>query len=44
MAGCLNVGNDEIDEMTKEWTGPLNLILFLNMFREKLKGQSVSSL
>ncbi|XP_010744538.2 myosin regulatory light chain 2B, cardiac muscle isoform [Larimichthys crocea] len=36
--GRLNVGNDELDEMMKECSGPLNFTLFLNMFGEKLKG------
>lgn len=36
MAGCLNVGNDELDEMM--CSGPLNFTLFQNMFREKLEG------
>lgn len=43
MAGRLNVGNDELDEMMKECSGPLNFTLFLNMFGEKLKGQSAQT-
>lgn len=37
-AGRLNVGNDELDEMMKEASGPINFTIFLAMFGEKLKG------
>ncbi|KAG5284729.1 hypothetical protein AALO_G00029840 [Alosa alosa] len=36
--GRLNVGNDELDEMVKEASGPINFTVFLTMFGEKLKG------
>ncbi|XP_070699293.1 myosin regulatory light chain 10 [Pempheris klunzingeri] len=36
--GRLNVGNDELDEMMKEASGPINFTIFLAMFGEKLKG------
>ncbi|XP_028840419.1 myosin regulatory light chain 10 [Denticeps clupeoides] len=36
--GRLNVGNDELDEMLKEASGPINFTVFLTMFGEKLKG------
>ncbi|KAG9263199.1 myosin regulatory light chain 10 [Astyanax mexicanus] len=36
--GRLNVGNDELDEMLKEASGPINFTIFLSMFGEKLKG------
>ncbi|XP_071783618.2 myosin regulatory light chain 2B, cardiac muscle isoform-like isoform X1 [Centroberyx gerrardi] len=36
--GRLNVGNDELDEMLKESSGPINFTVFLTMFGEKLKG------
>ncbi|KTF96398.1 hypothetical protein cypCar_00006221 [Cyprinus carpio] len=37
--GRLNVGNDELDEMLKEASGPINFTVFLTMFGEKLKGK-----
>lgn len=37
-AGRLNVSNDELDEMMKEASGPINFTIFLAMFGEKLKG------
>ncbi|XP_016109242.1 myosin regulatory light chain 2, ventricular/cardiac muscle isoform-like [Sinocyclocheilus grahami] len=37
--GCrLNVKQEEIDEMLKEASGPINFTVFLTMFGEKLKG------
>ncbi len=39
LAGRLNVGNDELDEMLKEASGPINFTVFLTMFGEKLKGK-----
>lgn len=39
-AGRLNVSNEELDEMMKEASGPINFTIFLAMFGEKLKGQS----
>lgn len=39
--GRLNVGNDELDEMMKEASGPINFTVFLTMFGEKLKGLPV---
>ncbi|KAM4627216.1 myosin regulatory light chain 2B, cardiac muscle isoform-like [Polymixia lowei] len=36
--GRLNVGNDELDEMMKDSSGPVNFTVFLTMFGEKLKG------
>lgn len=36
--GRLNVGNDELDEMMNEASGPINFTVFLTMFGEKLKG------
>uniref|UniRef100_A0A3Q3WVP3 EF-hand domain-containing protein n=1 Tax=Mola mola TaxID=94237 RepID=A0A3Q3WVP3_MOLML len=36
--GRLNVSNDELDEMMKEASGPINFTIFLAMFGEKLKG------
>ncbi|KAJ8256306.1 hypothetical protein COCON_G00184580 [Conger conger] len=36
--GRLNVGNDELEEMLKEASGPINFTVFLTMFGEKLKG------
>lgn len=38
MAGCLNVSNDELDEMMNDCLDSFNFTLFLNMFGEKLKG------
>ncbi|TRY99739.1 hypothetical protein DNTS_033607 [Danionella cerebrum] len=38
--GRLNVGNDELDEMLKEASGPINFTIFLSMFGEKLKGKN----
>lgn len=40
LAGRLNVGNDELDEMLKEASGPINFTVFLTMFGEKLKGKN----
>ncbi|XP_067833955.1 myosin regulatory light chain 11-like, partial [Heptranchias perlo] len=40
--GRLNVKNDELESMIKEASGPINFTVFLTMFGEKLKGQSVS--
>uniref|UniRef100_A0A667XN89 EF-hand domain-containing protein n=1 Tax=Myripristis murdjan TaxID=586833 RepID=A0A667XN89_9TELE len=34
----LFVGNDELDEMLKESSDPINFTVFLTMFGEKLKG------
>uniref|UniRef100_A0A673WT85 Myosin light chain 2 n=1 Tax=Salmo trutta TaxID=8032 RepID=A0A673WT85_SALTR len=34
----LNVKQEEIDEMLKEASGPVNFTIFLTMFGEKLKG------
>uniref|UniRef100_A0A4W5PGK8 Myosin light chain 2 n=1 Tax=Hucho hucho TaxID=62062 RepID=A0A4W5PGK8_9TELE len=34
----LNVKQEEIDEMLKEASGPVNFTVFLTMFGEKLKG------
>lgn len=39
--GRLNVGNDELDEMMKEASGPINFTIFLTMFGEKLKGSTI---
>ncbi len=39
LAGRVNVGNDELDEMLKESSGPINFTVFLTMFGEKLKGK-----
>uniref|UniRef100_A0A673G4K0 Myosin regulatory light chain 2, ventricular/cardiac muscle isoform-like n=1 Tax=Sinocyclocheilus rhinocerous TaxID=307959 RepID=A0A673G4K0_9TELE len=36
--GRLNVKQEEIDEMLKEASGPINFTVFLTMFGEKLKG------
>ncbi|KAM3875592.1 myosin regulatory light chain 2B, cardiac muscle isoform-like [Diretmus argenteus] len=36
--GRINVDNDELDEMLKESSGPINFTVFLTMFGEKLKG------
>ncbi|XP_029922786.1 myosin regulatory light chain 2B, cardiac muscle isoform-like [Myripristis murdjan] len=36
--GRLSVGNDELDEMLKESSDPINFTVFLTMFGEKLKG------
>ncbi|CDQ67136.1 unnamed protein product [Oncorhynchus mykiss] len=36
--GRLNVKQEEIDEMLKEASGPVNFTIFLTMFGEKLKG------
>ncbi|XP_007452798.1 PREDICTED: myosin regulatory light chain 2, skeletal muscle isoform type 2-like [Lipotes vexillifer] len=36
--GRLNVKNEEIDDMMKEASGPINFTVFLTMFGEKLKG------
>ncbi|XP_075703556.1 myosin regulatory light chain 11 [Rhinoderma darwinii] len=36
--GRLNVKNEELDEMIKEASGPINFTVFLTMFGEKLKG------
>ncbi|OCT64546.1 hypothetical protein XELAEV_18045645mg [Xenopus laevis] len=36
--GRLNVKNEELDEMVKEASGPINFTVFLTMFGEKLKG------
>ncbi|KAK3509105.1 hypothetical protein QTP70_020313 [Hemibagrus guttatus] len=35
---CLNVKQEEIDDMLKEAPGPINFTVFLTMFGEKLKG------
>ncbi|CAJ0952791.1 unnamed protein product [Ranitomeya imitator] len=35
--GRLNVKNEELDEMVKEASGPINFTVFLTMFGEKLK-------
>ncbi|ROL53871.1 Myosin regulatory light chain 2, ventricular/cardiac muscle isoform [Anabarilius grahami] len=37
--GRLNVKQEEIDEMLKEASGPINFTVFLTMFGEKLKGR-----
>lgn len=34
---------EEIDEMLKEASGPINFTVFLTMFGEKLKGETVFS-
>ncbi|KAI7813440.1 putative myosin regulatory light chain 2, partial [Triplophysa rosa] len=36
--GRLNVKQEEIDDMLKEASGPINFTVFLTMFGEKLKG------
>uniref|UniRef100_A0A674E3C2 Myosin light chain 2 n=2 Tax=Salmo trutta TaxID=8032 RepID=A0A674E3C2_SALTR len=36
--GRLNVKQEEIDEMLKDASGPVNFTVFLTMFEEKLKG------
>ncbi|GAB1290132.1 Myosin regulatory light chain 2, ventricular/cardiac muscle isoform [Apodemus speciosus] len=36
--GRVNVKNEEIDEMIKRGSGPINFTVFLTMFGEKLKG------
>uniref|UniRef100_A0A6I8PSA8 Myosin light chain, phosphorylatable, fast skeletal muscle n=1 Tax=Xenopus tropicalis TaxID=8364 RepID=A0A6I8PSA8_XENTR len=36
--GRLNVKNEELEEMVKEASGPINFTVFLTMFGEKLKG------
>eukprot|EP00063_Salmo_salar_P048144 XP_014022979.1 PREDICTED: myosin regulatory light chain 2, ventricular/cardiac muscle isoform-like [Salmo salar] len=36
--GRLNVKQEEIDEMLKEASGPVNFTVFLTIFGEKLKG------
>ncbi|XP_026875833.1 myosin regulatory light chain 2, ventricular/cardiac muscle isoform [Electrophorus electricus] len=36
--GRLNVQQEEIDDMLKESSGPINFTVFLTMFGEKLKG------
>lgn len=39
LTGRLNVKQEEIDEMLKEASGPINFTVFLTMFGEKLKGR-----
>ncbi len=39
VTGRLNVKQEEIDEMLKEASGPINFTVFLTMFGEKLKGR-----
>ncbi|OCT61827.1 hypothetical protein XELAEV_18047856mg [Xenopus laevis] len=36
--GRVNVKNEELEEMVKEASGPINFTVFLTMFGEKLKG------
>uniref|UniRef100_A0A4W4GPV9 Myosin light chain 2 n=1 Tax=Electrophorus electricus TaxID=8005 RepID=A0A4W4GPV9_ELEEL len=38
ITGRLNVQQEEIDDMLKESSGPINFTVFLTMFGEKLKG------
>uniref|UniRef100_A0A8B9K5U8 Myosin, light chain 2a, regulatory, cardiac, slow n=1 Tax=Astyanax mexicanus TaxID=7994 RepID=A0A8B9K5U8_ASTMX len=38
ITGRLNVKQEEIDDMLKEASGPINFTVFLTMFGEKLKG------
>lgn len=37
--GKLNVKDNELEEMLKEATGPINFTMFLNLFGEKLHGK-----
>uniref|UniRef100_A0A3B4XAU6 Myosin light chain 5 n=1 Tax=Seriola lalandi dorsalis TaxID=1841481 RepID=A0A3B4XAU6_SERLL len=37
--GKLNVKDNELEDMLKEATGPINFTMFLNLFGEKLHGQ-----
>jgi hypothetical protein len=39
VTGRLNVKQEEIDEMLKEASGPVNFTIFLTKFGEKLKGE-----
>lgn len=38
-SGKLNVKDNELEDMLKEATGPINFTMFLNLFGEKLHGQ-----
>ncbi len=39
VTGRVNVKQEEIDDMLKEASGPINFTVFLTMFGEKLKGR-----
>lgn len=37
--GKLNVKDNELEDMLKEASGPINFTMFLNLFGEKLHGE-----
>lgn len=39
-SGKLNVKDNELEDMLKEATGPINFTMFLNLFGEKLHGET----
>lgn len=40
-SGKLNVKDNELEDMLKEATGPINFTMFLNLFGEKLHGEKL---